>query len=142
MRHDTWEQRAVQGLFAECHPGWPAHPNEWYVAHATLVLFEAGALRGVTSFSVGPCAAALGLYGADVLVHPSSRGRGYGLRLHRERFRYGRAVPCQRFVGATQPDNLPMIAIFERTGAKPTDVLQKFYPDESDAVIYTGPVEE
>lgn len=142
MRHDRHEVRQIRDLFRACHPGWPVPEPEWWIAHPTLVIEGIIEPRGYTSFSVAPALAnglpEMVMYGADVCVRPGERGHGLASILHHERCIVARAAGAVIFVGGTQPDNVAMRRIFEKSGATAGDVIAKYYPDGSDAVLYTA----
>jgi GNAT superfamily N-acetyltransferase len=137
---------ALAALHALCHPTWGPRPELWWFAHPTLVLEEDGQLIGSTSFSVAypPTVALARLhpaeigYGHGVSVHPGRRGQGLGWTLAEARHAVLRALGITFFIGQTQPDNAPMLAIFARQGLAASVRIAKAYPDGTDGVLYLG----
>lgn len=132
--------RYLEQMYAQCHPLWPPRPPEWWMVHAVITY-----QFGYAVFAMAP-GIHLGqsremCYGVDIGVLPDARGQGYGLKLHRHRLEYAKCAGALAFIGATQPDNLPMRRIFEKCGAKPGELVKNVYPDGSDGLVYTGPVE-
>ena len=144
LREDDLD--AVRALWKAAHPSWPVPVPEWFIAHPTLVMEgRARLLDGYTSFSVAPgvleSLEGMVMYGADVAVHPLSQGQGIGRALHRARLDLARKAGAVAFVGMTQPDNRPMVLVFERAGATRGLRIPNYYPDGQDGVIYSGPTE-
>ena len=134
------EEPVVRAIYHAAHPDWPEQSLLWYQAHPTLVVGDNDLhILGFTSFSIGPDDLGLVIYGADLCVLPGFRGKGYGRVLADERLRYGRDVGCTRFLGATQPENRPMRAIFEGQGFTELPlVVPHMFPQSEDAILYGG----
>jgi GNAT superfamily N-acetyltransferase len=139
MRPD--EEPKVRAIYREAHPGWPERSPLWYFAHPTLVMQSDGALLGFTSYSIGHDDRGLVIFGVDVAVLPRFQHQGYGRQLADERLRYGRDVGCTRFLGATQPDNLPMLTILERQGFTQLPLrVPNVFPHGTDAILIGGEI--
>ena len=135
------EEPDVRAIYRAAHPGWEEPPALWYYAHPTLVLEVRGTPLGFTSYSIGPDERGLVLYGADVAVLPFFQGQGYGRVLADERLRYGRDVGATRFLGATQPDNAPMLAILRGQGFTELPLrMSAVFPRGKDAVFVGGQI--
>ena len=143
---------AVDRLYARCHPGWPAKPAGWWWAHPTLVLeTEEGLLIGATAFAVSPAPAAdlmtlldndraeVG-WGKGLYVAPDHGGQGHGWRLAQARHQALRGLGVHFFLGLTQPDNVPMRAIFMRQKLKQGVTVPRIYPDGQAGVMYHGEI--
>lgn len=131
----------MRSIFRQAHPGWSEPSPLFFFAHPTLVAQANGALVGYTSYSVGPDDRGYVLYGADVAVLPQFQGQGFGRQLADERLRYGRDVGCTRFLGATQPDNRPMLAILRRQGFDEMPMrVPAVFPRGIDAVLVGGSI--
>lgn len=67
------------------------------------------------------------LYIDEVGVAPSFQRRGVARRMLDEAFALGRALGCEELWVATEPDNLPARAMYERRGASPEAVTMYVY---------------
>lgn len=141
--------KALDALYAMCHPTWPARPEGWWWAHPTLVLTDGKWIIGATSFTVSlaPAAEILKLlkwdraevgWGHGVYVHAGDRGKGYGWKLAEARHAMLRRLGVEFFFGQTQPDNAPMIAIFERQQLTRGVTIPDIYHDGEAGVLYHG----
>ena len=140
MRPD--EDPKVRAIYQAAHPGWPERSRLWNYVHPTLVVEDEGALLGFTSYSVGPDELGYVCYGVDVAILPRFQGQGYGRRLADERLRYGRDVGCDRFIGATQPDNIAMRTIFEAQGFEELPLqIGNAFPRGTPAILYGGSIQ-
>ena len=140
-----YEDTDVRGIYAACHPGWPARAPRWFEAHPTLVLEVERAIVGYTSYSIGlppgPNPTEFEIqWGHGVYVRPDARGRGYGRHLCDARLAVARALGLRTFFGMTQPDNHAMIHLFEQDGLKCYGEAPNAYPDGSAGVFYFGRV--
>lgn len=141
---------AVQALDAVCHPAWPAKPAGWWWAHPTLVLeLNGSGVVGATScaISLAPATELVALldhdraeigWGHGVEVAPGLRGQGWGWRLAEARHQRLAGLGIRFFLGMTQPDNAPMLAIFARQRLHRSVAVPRAYPDGSPGVLYTG----
>lgn len=142
------DEAEVRAIYAACHPGWPQRAPRWYEVFPTLVAVDDDTVVGFCSYSVAippkpEITAMFMLYGQDIGVRPDYQGRGLGRRLAEARFDAGRAVGAKVYMGFTQPDNGPMIRIFEEQGLKPCGAIDGYYAHTipaTPAVIYIGPV--
>jgi GNAT superfamily N-acetyltransferase len=117
---------AAQRLHALCHPSWPDRDSQWWFAHPTLMLEEAGAVIGMTSFSLSfPPTPELAqsvqkagsgevCYGHGVWVDPDERHKGYGDALADARHAYAHGLGARFFIGMTWKGNTSMRRIFNR----------------------------
>ena len=137
-----YEDIDVRGIYAACHPTWPAQPPHWYTAHPTIVLEIEREIVGYTSYSLvmQPELSQEGeiMIGYGIDIKPGHHGKGYGRLLCDERLAIARAVGAKVFVGHAATDNHAMRRLFEQDGFKvygsSTD------PDGRPIELYLGPI--
>lgn len=140
------DARAVRAIHGTCHPTWPARPAAWFHAHPTLVAVQDGEVVGMTSFSLALPPTTLNVsqgeigVGHGVEVHHDYRGCGLGWALATARHAMLAELGVGFFIGMTQPDNAPMLAIFRKQGLTRHQHLRGVYPDGTDGVMYVGTV--
>jgi RimJ/RimL family protein N-acetyltransferase len=142
------DAKSLSELHALCHPTWPERSEIWWRCHPTLVLEDGDSVIGSTSFVIcmppTPHLAEVGTeigYGHGVTVHPDHRGQKYGWLLAEARHQVFRDLGLGFFIGMTQPENQPMIRIFERQGLRRGRRIRKGYPDGADVILYTGAIQ-
>lgn len=131
---DRHDEMLVRHLYRRCHPGWDDRPRHWYFAHPTLVIPTATDMIAFASLSLAMIANDLVLLGADLCVHPDHQRRGLARMLFAERLKIGRDVGATTFLGYTQPENAPMVRLFESFGMKPVST------DPMQGVAYAGEI--
>jgi len=72
----------------------------------------------------------------DIAVLPESQGRGYGKILHAKGLELLAEMGAKEYVGSTDVENIPMIAIFLANGCKLTKIHTiKFYGYDNQRII-------
>lgn len=90
-----------------------------------------GLIVAVASFSIAAEASDL----LRVIVHPASRGRGYGGSLVRAGMEWAKAVGAERMLLEVRPDNAPAVKTYTRLGFKPLSTRRDYYAAGVDALV-------
>ncbi|OHE63099.1 MAG: hypothetical protein A2Y36_06635 [Treponema sp. GWA1_62_8] len=112
-------------------------PAIWWVAHPTAVHLFADSyvnaeITGYTSYTVYPSPTGRQvMYGMDLGVAADARGRGIGSALFLYRLLVASQLGVDLFIGATRPDNEPMVKMFRRYGFSPGSVIEHYYCEET-----------
>lgn len=90
-----------------------------------------GLIVAVATFSIAADSSDL----LRVIVHPASRGRGYGGSLVRAGMEWAKAVGAQRMLLEVRPDNAPAVKTYTKLGFKPLSTRRDYYATGVDALV-------
>lgn len=132
----------VADLAKLCHPNrQPQHSPLFFYVYPTISLLDKDGMVAYASFTLTPGPTGTTMYGKDMGVHPDYRGKGYGLKVAKERLKLANAIGAVGFIGMTRPDNTPMRVIFEHLHLHACQTMPGYYTDEgepADAIAYVG----
>lgn len=112
------EEPAVRALHAVSHPNAEAPSAPWFFAYPTLVAVDQdGGILGFAQYGMNlDPRVGLAIYLLDTCVEWHARGRGIAKKLMTARLDIGRQLGAVLAVGATTPDNAPMLSILATFG--------------------------